>query len=139
MRVLIEKAGKAMERMGPMKTLLSHLKSLAEKLAPIGYEDATGFHFGQASSEEFPAPGQRIQRRRRLRNRTAKVAAENSLVAASNGILAADGLEFDISHGCHPAPDPRRPGKRSSGPRFHSAPLHRVKSPKTGGAGAVSA
>ena len=139
MRVLIEKAGMAMERMGRMKTLLTHHKSLAEKLAPIGYEDATGFHFGQAISEEFPAPGQRIKRRRQSRIRTAKMAAEDSPEAASNGILAAGGPDFDISNACHSASEQGRPKNRASGPRFHSAPLHRFKSPKAGGAGAVSA
>jgi hypothetical protein len=31
-----------------MTSFLPSLKSLADKLAPFGYENATGFHFGQA-------------------------------------------------------------------------------------------
>jgi hypothetical protein len=33
--------------MGQMNVFVSHLKSLAEKIAPLGHEDATGFHFGE--------------------------------------------------------------------------------------------
>jgi hypothetical protein len=37
-------------------TILKHLKSLAEKLVPMGYEDETGFHYEQAICEKSSAP-----------------------------------------------------------------------------------
>jgi len=49
------------------------------------------------------------------------------------------GPDFANSSRFHSAPFQRRPVNRSTGPRFHFAPLHRLKSSKTGCPGAVSA
>ena len=53
-----------------MLNFLKHLKSLAEKLAPIGYEDETGFHFGQDNCEESSALHERPRGVGEQRNRT---------------------------------------------------------------------
>jgi len=49
------------------------------------------------------------------------------------------GPDFANSSRFHSAPFQRRPVNRSTGPRFHSTALHRLKSSKTGGPGAMSA
>ena len=49
------------------------------------------------------------------------------------------GPDFANSSRFHSAPFQRQPVNRSTGPRFHSTPLHRLKSSKTGCPGAVSA
>jgi hypothetical protein len=47
--------------------------------------------------------------------------------------------DFANSSRFHYAPFQRRPVNRSTGPRFHSTPLHRLKSSKTGCPGAMRA
>ena len=49
------------------------------------------------------------------------------------------GPDFANSTRLHSTPLQRRPVNRSTGPRFHSAPLHRLKSSKTGSPGVVRA
>jgi len=65
--------------------------------------------------------------------------ADESPKAASNDTSAGEWPDFANSSRFHSAPFQRRPVNRSTGPRFHSTPFHRLKSPKTGCPGAVSA
>jgi hypothetical protein len=49
------------------------------------------------------------------------------------------GPDFADSSRFHSVPFQRQPVNRSTGSRFHFTPLHRLKSPKTGCPGAMSA
>jgi hypothetical protein len=65
--------------------------------------------------------------------------ADESQKAAFNDTSAGEGPDFADSSRFRSAPFQRRPVNRSTGPRFHSTPFHRLKSSKTGSPGAVSA
>ena len=58
---------------------------------------------------------------------------------ASNDTSACFGPDFANSSRFRSAPFQRRPVNRSTGPRFHSMPFHRLKSPKTGSRATASA
>ena len=60
-----------------------------------------------------------------------------NLLSATHRLVL--GPDFADSSRFHSAPFQRQPVNRSTGPRFHSPPLHRLKSPKTGCPGAMSA
>ena len=56
-----------------------------------------------------------------------------------NDTSAGEGPDFANSSRFQSAPFQRQPVNRSTGPRFHPAPLHRLKPSKTGCPGALSA